>query len=116
MAAVLLLCLPALTGCGSDDEHRVQRVAWCQGPSSDEPDDGMLDVEFRQGSTVVAQGSVNVGFAFIAEVPLGGVQIYADGVYRGAVNEGVATDGPYHSPGPVTYLASPEGCPDSASL
>jgi hypothetical protein len=116
---VLLLCLPALAGCGSPEEPRVQRVAYCQAPSSDNPDGDPVNVEFRQGSTVVARGSVSVGVAFTAEVPLGAIQIYVDGVQMGAVNEGVATDGPYHSPAPdeVTYIASAEGgCPDSASL
>jgi hypothetical protein len=32
--------------------------------------------------------------ALSVEVPLGGTQIYADGVKVGAVDEGVATDGP----------------------
>ena len=116
--AVLLLCLSALAGCGSAEEPHVQRVAYCQGPSTDGTDDGFLDVEFRQGDTVVARGSVSAGTALTVEVPLGGIQIYVDGVYEGAVNEGVDTDGPYHSPGPgeVTYLSSPEGCPDAAAL
>jgi hypothetical protein len=115
--AVLVACSPALAGCGAPEEPRVQRVAYCQGPT-DAPDDGFIDVEFRQGTTVVARGSVSAGTALTVEVPLGGIQIYADGIYQGAVNEGVDTDGPYHSPAPgeVTYLRSPEGCPDDADL
>lgn len=116
--AVLLLCLSALAGCGSPEEPRMHRVAYCQGHSSDTPDDGFIDVEFRQGSTVVARGSVSTGTALTVEVPLGGTQIHADGVKVGAVDEGVATDGPAPSPGPdsVTYLRSGEGCPDNAPL
>lgn len=94
----------------------MQRVAYCQGPSSDNPDDGFLDVEFRQGATVVAQGSMSAGSVLTAEVPWGATQIYVDGVQVGAVDEGVDPD-VYHSPGPddVTYIRSAEGCPDSAS-
>lgn len=95
----------------------MQRVACCQGPSSDHPDGDPVDVGFRQGSTVVARGTVPVGVALTVEVPVGGVQIHVDGVRVGAVDEGVATDGPHHSPAPdeVTYLHGPGGCPDSAS-
>ena len=115
---VLLLCLPAVAGCGSLEESHLQRVAYCQGPSSDDPDDGLLDVEFRQGSTVVAQDSVSAGTPFIAEVPVGAVQIYVDGVERGAASEGVPMDGSHHSPAPdeVTYVAAGEGCPDITDL
>ncbi len=93
----------------------MQRVAYCH--STDDPGDGFLDVEFRQGSTVVAQGSVSAGTALTAEVPVGAIQIYVDGVQVGAVDEGVDTDGPYHSPAPdeVTYISG-AGCPDQASL
>ena len=110
---VLLLCLAALAGCGSSDGPRVQLVAYCQGTSSEDPDGEPVRVEFRQGSTVVASGLVDRGVAFTAEVPLGGVQIYVDGVRRGAANEGVPTDGPYHPPAPdeYVYVASAEGCP-----
>jgi hypothetical protein len=96
----------------------MHRVAYCQGHSSDHPDDGFIDVEFRQGSTVVARGSVSTGMALSVEVPLGGTQIFADGVKVGAVDEGVATDGPAPSPASdvVTYLRSGEGCPDDAPL
>jgi hypothetical protein len=116
--AVLVLCPPALAGCGSPEEPRVQRVAFCQGPSTDDPHGDLVTVEFRQGATVVARGTVPVGTALTAEVPVGAIQIYVDGVRMGAVNEGVATDGPYHSPAPdeVIYIASAEGCPDAASL
>jgi hypothetical protein len=66
---------------------------------------------------VVAQGSVSAGTALTAEVPVGAIQIYVDGVQVGAVDEGVDTDGPYHSPAPdeVTYISG-AGCPDQASL
>jgi hypothetical protein len=96
----------------------VQRVAYCQGPSSDDPNGDPVDVEFRQGAAVVARATVSVGVAVTVEVPVGAVQIYVDGVRRGAVDEGVATDGPYHSPAPdeITYLRSPEGCPESAPI
>jgi hypothetical protein len=95
----------------------VQHVAYCQGPSPDIRDDGFLDVEFRQGATVVARGSVDLGTVFAAEVPVGAIQIYVDGVAMGAVNEGVATDVPWASPGPgdITYMAG-EGCPEKATL
>ena len=116
--AVLLLCLPALVGCGSSDEPHVQRVAFCQGSSSDSPQGDPVSVEFRQGSAVVARANGSVGVAFTVEVPVGAVQIYVDGVRKGAVNEGVPTDGPYRSPAPdeFIYLASGDGCPDSAQL
>src|SRR4051794_26281122 len=116
--AVVLLCLPVLAGCGSDeDEPHMQRVAFCQGPSSDNPNGDPVEIEFRQGSAVVARATGSVGTAFTVEVPMGAVQIYVDGVQKGSVDEGVPTDAPYHSPGPhdVTYISS-AGCPDSAPL
>jgi hypothetical protein len=96
----------------------VQRVAYCQGHSSDRTDSGFVVVEFRQGSAVVGTGSVATGGVVAAEVLLGDIQIYAGGELVGEVNEGVATDGPYRSPAPdeVTYLHSGEGCPDTASM
>jgi hypothetical protein len=98
------------------EEPLVQRVAYCQGHSSDKADEGFINVEFRQGSTVVGEGSVATGGAVIAEVPVGATQIYVDGVQVGAVDEGVADAS--HSPGPddVAYGRSGEGCPDSASF
>ena len=116
--AVALLCLLGLAGCGSPEEPRIQRVAFCQGSSSDNPQGDPFSVELRQGSTVVARGIGSIGTAFTFEVPVGGVQIYVDGVKKGAVNEGVPTDGPYHSPAPdeITYVRSGEGCPDSAPM
>jgi hypothetical protein len=117
--AALLFCLPALAGCGSPEEPPLQRVAYCQGPSRDTPDSGFVDVEFRQGSTVVARGSVSAGVVLTAEVPVGATQIYVDGVYVGAVDEGLAIDRAYRSPAPDEvnyYLRSPEGCPDSVPL
>ena len=116
--AVLPLCLVALAGCGSPEEPRVQNVAYCQGVPSEASEDGHLIVEFRQGATVVATGSVNVGMVFAAEVPLGGIQVYVDGVQVGAVNEGVdmAENDDPSAPLPTTYLASPQGCPDSPGL
>jgi hypothetical protein len=115
---VLLLGPVALGGCGSQAEPRMQYVAFCQGASSSIHDDGFVDVEFRQGSTVVATGSLSVGVVFTAEVPIGGIQIYVDDVQVGAVNEGVAADVFARSPAPedASYLASGEGCPDSPIL
>jgi hypothetical protein len=74
-------------------------------------------VEFRQGPTVVATGSVSTGRVVTAEVPAGATQIYIDGVQVGAVDEGVDPDA-YASSAPdaLTYLRSGEGCPDQASL
>jgi hypothetical protein len=116
--AVALLGLPVVAGCGVEDEPRVQRVAFCQGHSGSIQDDGFLDVEFRQGARVVATGSVSVGVVLTAEVPVGGIQIFVDGAYVGAVNEGVATDVPWRSPTPgvATYVAAGEGCPDRPPL
>ena len=96
----------------------MQRVASCQGSSSDNPQGDPVSVEFRQGSTVVARGIGSVGTAFTVEVPLGAIEIYVDGVRKGVVNEGVPTDGPYHSPAPdeFIYMASGDGCPDRAQL
>ena len=117
-ALTLLLCLPVLSGCGSAEEEPRQRVAYCQGVPGENSEDGQLVVEFRQGATVVATASGNVGMVFSAEVPLGGIQIYVDGVQVGAVNEGVdmvENDDP-SAPLPTTYLATPEGCPDDPVL
>ena len=93
-------------------------MAYCQGVPGENSEDGQLVVEFRQGATVVATASGNVGMVFSAEVPLGGIQIYVDGVQVGAVNEGVdmvENDDP-SAPLPTTYLATPEGCPDDPVL
>jgi hypothetical protein len=118
VVAVLLLGLSALAGCGSSpEEPLLQRVAYCQGHSSDRPDSGFLHIEFRQGSAVVGSGSVATGGVVAAEVPVGATQIYVDGVQVGAVDEGVDPD--VHSspaPGDVTYVTSGEGCPDQAAL
>jgi len=82
------------------------------------PSGDLVEVDFRQGATVVARGTVSVGAAFTVEVPVGAVQIYVDGVQVGAVNEGVPTDGPHDPPGPgdLAYIGRCEGCPDSADL
>jgi hypothetical protein len=72
----------------------------------------MFDVEFRQGSTVVASGSVSAGTALTAEVPVGAVEIYADGVWAGSANEGVDPD---VTDSGLVYVSSP-GCPDAADL
>jgi hypothetical protein len=111
--ATLVLCLPALVACGSEEGSNFQRVAFCQGASSAIHDDGFLDVEFRQGTKVVAANSASVGTVISAEVPIGGIQIYVDGVKVGSVNEGVSTEDPWVEPGPndATYMAAGEGCP-----
>jgi hypothetical protein len=111
--AALLFGLAALTGCTSEEEPSVQYVAFCQGSSSDNAQGDPVQVEFRQGSTVVATGSMSVGVAFTAEVPIGAIQIYVDDVEVGAVNEGVDADVFPASPEPedATYLATGEGCP-----
>ena len=69
-----------------------------------------------QVNPVGAPASGAVGTVFTAEVPVGAVQIYVDGVQVGAVDEGADT-GAYSSPGPddVTFLST-EGCPDSLSF
>ena len=108
--AVLLL---ALAGCGSDDGPRVQRVAYCQPPSPEHTPGAQVQVEFRQGATVVAQGSVPVGGVFDAAAPPGPVEIYADGARMGEAEASVPPDGPYRSPEPGeagVYLGG-EGCP-----
>ncbi len=112
--ATLLLGLPVIAGCASDEGSDFQRVAFCQGASSEIHDDGFLDVEFRQGSTVVAANSASVGTVISAEVPIGAIQIYVDGVQVGSVNEGVSTDVPWVEPAPneAIYMASGEGCPE----
>lgn len=114
---VAAVCLALLAGCGSADERRFQRVAFCQGPSSDNPNGDPVQIEFRQGDTVVARATGSVGTAFTAEVPLGPIQIYVNGVRKGSVNDGIAAEGPDHPPAPdeVTYVASEEGCPETAS-
>jgi hypothetical protein len=114
-AAALLLCVAALAGCTSEEQPRVQYVAFCQGSSSDNAQGNPVQVEFRQGSTVVATGSMSVGVAFTAEVPIGGIQIYVDDVEVGAVNEGVDAEAFPGSPEPddASYLATGEGCPKS---
>ena len=91
----------------------MQRVAFCQGPSSDNPQGDPVSIEFRQGSEVVARANGSIGTAFTVEVPWGATQIFVDGVQKGAVDEGVHRD-TYHSPEPddVTYIATAEGCPD----
>lgn len=115
---VVLLALSAVAGCGSSPkEPLLQRVAYCQGHSDDRPDSGFLEIEFRQGSTVLGRASVATGGAVSADVPVGATQIYVDGVQVGAVDEGVDADA-YRSPAPgdITYIHSGEGCPDQAAL
>lgn len=111
------LCLLAVSGCGSEDEPRVQYVAVCSG-SADVGDTGNRDLEFRQDGTVVARGSVPPGAALTVEVPAGEIHIYVDGEQLGTVDGGVdvGTDAPYRPPEPddVTYLADGEGCPATA--
>ena len=117
--ALVLLCLPApdRVRLGREPSRTSQRVAFCQGPSSENADGDLVEIEFRQGSKVVARASGSVGTAFTVEVPPGAVQIYVDGVQKGSVDEGVPHGRPYHSPGPddVTYIAD-QGCPESAPL
>jgi hypothetical protein len=117
IAAVLVLGLLALAGCTSEDEPRAQYIAFCQGSLADADDAGgeQVQVEFRQGSTVVAKAITSAGGAFTAEVPIGEIQIYVDDVKVGAANEGVDLDTFPRSPAPdeVIYLTRGEGCPDS---
>jgi hypothetical protein len=110
--ALPALAVLALTGCGSDDGPRVQLASYCQPPSTEHPVGSPVQVEFRQGPTVVARGTVPVGGVLSAEAPPGPVQVWADGVQVGEVESAVATDGPYRSPGPGegVYLNG-EGCP-----
>ena len=93
----------------------MQRVAYCQGPSAENAQGDPIQVEFRQGSTVVHRATVSVGTAFTAEVPWGATDIYVDGVQTGTVNEGVP-DEAYGSPAPddAIYMRSPQGCPENA--
>ena len=109
--ALVVLAL-ALAGCGSDDGPRLQRVSYCPSPAAGQVPGTTVQVEFRQGATVVAQGSVPVGEVFGADTPPGFVEIYADGVQVGGAESTVPTDGPHRSPGPGegVYLNG-EGCP-----
>ena len=108
----LTVLVLVLAGCGSDDAPRVQRVAYCPPPSPEHTAGAGVQVEFRQGETVVAQGSVPVGGVFGAEAPPGLVEVYADGVRVGAAESTVPPEGPYRSPEPgeAVYLSG-EGCP-----
>ena len=110
--ATLAVLVLALAGCGSDDGPRVQRVAYCQPPSAEHPQGADVEVEFRQGSTVVARESVPVGGVFGADAPPGPVGIYADGVRVGEAESTVPPEGPYRSPEPgeAVYLSG-DGCP-----
>ena len=111
------LCATSLAACGSEEGPQVQTVAFCQGDPVANYDDGMLVVEWRQGSEVVATASGAARTVFSAEVPIGGIQIYVDDEYAGSVNEGVPTDGPGGSPtrGSTSYLAAGEGCPATSA-
>ena len=111
---VLVVLALVVTGCGSDDGPRLQRVSYCQPPASGDAPGAPVRVEFRQGTTVVARGSVPVGGVFGADTPPGPVGIYADGVRVGEAESAVPTEGPYRSPGPGegVYLGG-EGCPAS---
>jgi hypothetical protein len=111
---VLLLCLSA-TACGSDDEEKApfQRVAYCQAPSSDNPQGDPVEIEFRQDGEIVARAGGSPGTAVTVEVPLGHIEIWSNGAHVADVNEGV-DPARYVEPGPkdVTYVASSaEGCP-----
>ena len=111
-AVAWLLCLVALAGCGGE-EVRLQRVAFCQGSSGEAAEGGIVQIEFRQGTAVVARAVGARSSAFAVLVPLGEVQVYADGVLMGAMDGGGA-DGPYvpPAPGQGVYLHG-DGCPEA---
>jgi hypothetical protein len=101
-----------LAACGGADQPRVQHVAFCPGTSTTgDP----VQVEFRQGDEVVGAATLSTGTAVTVEVPVGVVDIYADGAQAGSVGLPDDADAPYASPGPadVTYLSRP-GCPEAA--
>ncbi|MCI2238032.1 hypothetical protein MO973_38245 [Paenibacillus sp. TRM 82003] len=72
-------------GCG-EQPQTVQRqdVAACVGPSPEHPEGAQVSIEVRLGQEVVASGSVPVGGILQAEVPSGGVRVYAGGVWIGS--------------------------------
>jgi hypothetical protein len=88
-------------------------VAYCQGPSSDNPQGDPARIEFRQSGEVVARAGGSIGVAFTVEVPPGHIEIWSNGTHVADVDEGVDLS-TYVEPGPedVTYVASSaEGCP-----
>jgi len=112
LAAALLLGLAG--GC-SDDPETVDAtmLGACVRPTDETGAGTPVRIEFRLDGDVVAAGETEVGAAFVAEVPLGRVDVYADGEHlgygeantpSGADDDGRPTGGIY---------ISGEGCPDS---
>lgn len=108
---VLLLAAPALAGCS--DGASYYRVAYCPGDLVDVPDGGTVDVEFRQGATVVASGALAQDEVLLARVPVGDTatdtDIYVDGDEVGSAGSG-DPEGQVDDPEGYVYLSSP-GCP-----
>ncbi|HEY5553375.1 MAG TPA: hypothetical protein VIK43_00455, partial [Cellulomonas sp.] len=89
--ALVGACVGALVvvaGCSSEPgpppAATVQNFAVCVGPTEARPAGQQVALEFRQGGQLVATGSIPVGAAFMAQVPVGAaIDVYADGEWAG---------------------------------
>ena len=112
LAVLAVAGVGVLVGCSHASEAATtQQLAVCVSPTATSPAGTQVELEMRQGDSVVATGSVSVGGVFQAEVPIGtDIDVYADG-------ELVGTGGGTHGNGaagggPTVYLSGP-GCPSS---
>ena len=101
-----------LAGCGQPSEPATsQQLAVCVSPTDTLPTGKQVDLEMRQGATVVAAGSVPVGAVYLAEVPIGtDIDVYADGELVGTGGSSIGNEA--DTGGPPVYMRGP-GCPAS---
>jgi hypothetical protein len=107
-----VLLAPVLAACGQEPEAPSQAVGYCPGTDPEHPDRTRVEIELRQHGEVVGTASVGVGAGAALRVPLGVVEVYADGEHVGTAG---SDDEPLETPAPtdITYLTSGEGCADT---
>jgi len=105
LALALLLTAATTTACTGKATPATPeaRLAACAVPSASTSPAGQVDVEFRQGGKVIAQGNITAGGIFAAPVPASAaVDVYTDGKLLGTKQAGDSD----------VYLNGP-GCPDT---
>jgi hypothetical protein len=104
LVAALLAAGVLAAGCSQPEEAVPEwRLAVCVAPTAERKAGDRVKIEFRQGGTLVASASIQVGGVFSGLVPAGPeVEVYADGSLVGT------------SSSPDNYLRG-EGCPQTAT-